>query len=188
MRQTISRSALLCCLALLPNLAFAQATLTGVVKDPSGASLPGVTVEAASPALIEKVRVAVTDGTGQYRIEDLRPGTYALTFTLQRLQRGQARGYPADGIVHRGNGCGSQGRTGGRDGDRDWRDAHRGRPEREAPDDDRQRGDPRHPEHAQLQLDGRAGARRDHQRQRHRRRHRSPHSSRFTVAGRTRAV
>ena len=44
--------------------------------------LPGVTVEAASPALIEKTRTAVTDGTGQYRIIDLRPGTYALTFTL----------------------------------------------------------------------------------------------------------
>src|SRR5262245_28887600 len=83
MRQTTLPPLLLCCFLLLPGLAFAQATLTGVVKDPSGATLPGVTVEASSPALIEKVRVAVTDGTGQYRIEDLRPGTYALTFTLQ---------------------------------------------------------------------------------------------------------
>ena len=82
MRQRTSRLVLLCSLVFLPTLAFAQATLTGVVKDPSGATLPGVTVEASSPALIEKVRVAVTDGTGQYRIEDLRPGTYALTFTL----------------------------------------------------------------------------------------------------------
>ena len=58
----------------LPLPLFAQAVIAGTVKDPSGAVLPGVTVEAASPALIEKVRSAVTDGTGQYRIEDLRPG------------------------------------------------------------------------------------------------------------------
>jgi hypothetical protein len=74
MRHTTSRLAVFCCLALLPNLAFAQATLTGVVTDPSGASLPGVTVEASSPALIEKVRAAVTDGTGQYRIEAFAQG------------------------------------------------------------------------------------------------------------------
>jgi hypothetical protein len=69
-------------LLLAPATAFAQATLTGTVRDTSGAVLPGVTVEAASPALIEKVRSATTDGTGQYRIIDLRPGTYSLTFTL----------------------------------------------------------------------------------------------------------
>jgi hypothetical protein len=57
-------------------------SITGVVRDPSGAVLPGVTVEAASPALIEKIRSVVSDGSGQYRIVDLRPGTYALTFTL----------------------------------------------------------------------------------------------------------
>ena len=68
--------------SLLPATAFAQATLTGTVRDASGAVLPGVTVEAASPALIEKTRTAVTDGTGQYRITDLRTGTYSLTFTL----------------------------------------------------------------------------------------------------------
>jgi hypothetical protein len=67
---------------LLPATVFAQASLTGTVRDGSGGVLPGVTVEAASPALIEKVRSAVTDGTGQYRIVDLRPGTYSLTFTL----------------------------------------------------------------------------------------------------------
>jgi hypothetical protein len=60
----------------------AQAAIAGVVKDPSGAVLPGVTVEASSPALIEKTRAAVTDGTGQYRVVDLLPGTYAVTFTL----------------------------------------------------------------------------------------------------------
>src|SRR3954466_10330643 len=69
-------------LLLTPRSAFAQASITGVVKDASGGVLPGVTVEAASPALIEKTRTAVTDGTGQYRIIDLRPGTYSLTFTL----------------------------------------------------------------------------------------------------------
>src|SRR5215471_10127201 len=60
----------------------AQAAITGVVKDTSGAVLPGVTVEASSPALIERVRSAVTDATGQYRIVDLRPGTYDILFSL----------------------------------------------------------------------------------------------------------
>ena len=69
-------------LALVPATAYAQASITGVVRDASGAVLPGVTVEAESPALIEKVRTAVTDGSGQYRIENLRPGAYVVTFTL----------------------------------------------------------------------------------------------------------
>src|SRR5262245_26728906 len=67
---------------LLPASAFAQASLAGVVKDSSGAVLPGVTVEASSSVLIEKVRNAVTDGTGQYRIPDLTPGIYTVNFTL----------------------------------------------------------------------------------------------------------
>ena len=66
----------------VPALAFAQASISGVVRDTSGALLPGVTVEAASPALIEKVRSVVSDGSGQYRITDLRPGIYTVTFTL----------------------------------------------------------------------------------------------------------
>src|SRR5215467_1334958 len=69
-------------LATVPASVFAQATLTGVVKDSSGAVLPGVTVEAASSALIEKSRSAVTDGTGQYRLTELLPGSYTVTFTL----------------------------------------------------------------------------------------------------------
>src|SRR5438105_13388814 len=69
-------------LMLLPAAARAQSTIAGVVKDSSGAVLPGVTVEAASPALIEKTRSAVTDAQGAYKIVDLRPGQYALTFTL----------------------------------------------------------------------------------------------------------
>src|SRR5687767_3937142 len=69
-------------LLLLPAPVFAQATLTGIVRDTSGAVLPGVTVEASSPALIEKTRSAVTDNSGQYRIIDLRTGTYSVVFTL----------------------------------------------------------------------------------------------------------
>src|SRR5688572_1381093 len=70
------------CLLLFPALAQAQATLAGVVRDNTGAVLPGVTVEATSPVLIEKARTAVTDGSGQYRITDLEPGLYSVSFTL----------------------------------------------------------------------------------------------------------
>jgi len=69
-------------LLLLPAVAWAQATISGTAKDTSGAVLPGVSVEATSPALIERVRSVVTDASGQYRIVDLRPGTYTVTFTL----------------------------------------------------------------------------------------------------------
>src|SRR5712691_9273686 len=69
-------------LTLLPAVVSAQSTIAGVVKDTSGAVLPGVTVEAASPVLIEKTREAVTDGSGQYKIINLLPGTYVVTFTL----------------------------------------------------------------------------------------------------------
>jgi len=67
---------------VVPASAYAQATLAGVVKDSSGGVLPGATVEASSPALIERTRSAVTDGNGLYQIVDLRPGTYAVTFSL----------------------------------------------------------------------------------------------------------
>ena len=67
---------------MVPASGFAQASIAGAVKDTSGAVLPGVTVEASSSALIEKTRSVVTDGTGQYRIENLRPGTYTVTFVL----------------------------------------------------------------------------------------------------------
>ncbi len=60
----------------------ADSTIAGVVRDTSGAVLPGVTVEAASPALIDKVRTATSDSQGLYRIVDLRPGDYSVTFTL----------------------------------------------------------------------------------------------------------
>jgi len=68
-------------LAIAPAV-YAQGTLAGIVRDSSGAVLPGVTVEAASPALIEKARTTVTDAGGQYRIVDLRGGIYSVTFTL----------------------------------------------------------------------------------------------------------
>ena len=74
MRRLLKHLVLLAAL-LLPSTALAQVTLAGVVKDASGAVLPGVTVEAASPVLIEKARTAITDATGQHRIESLQPGT-----------------------------------------------------------------------------------------------------------------
>jgi hypothetical protein len=68
----------------LPCVSAAQVlgTVAGTVKDPSGAVLPGVTVEATSPALIEKVRTTITDGSGQYQIVNLPPGVYTITFSL----------------------------------------------------------------------------------------------------------
>jgi hypothetical protein len=78
----IARVAVVSVCLLLPAAAWAQSSITGVVRDSSGAVLPGVTVEAASPALIEKVRSVVTDGQGLYRIVDLRPGPYTVTFSL----------------------------------------------------------------------------------------------------------
>src|SRR5687768_10834269 len=65
-----------------PSVAFAQSAITGLVRDTTGAVLPGVTIEASSPVLIEKTRSAVTDDQGRYTIVDLRPGTYAVIFTL----------------------------------------------------------------------------------------------------------
>jgi Carboxypeptidase regulatory-like domain len=80
--RILTKCVLALAVSLLPATVFAQASLTGTVRDASGAVLPGVTVEASSPALIERSRTAVTDGSGQYRIIDLRPGIYSMTFTL----------------------------------------------------------------------------------------------------------
>src|SRR6185295_16327207 len=82
MRMCLSRLLLLAGLLLLPASAFAQASIAGSTKDASGAVLPGVTVEASSPVLIEKVRTTVTDDRGLYRIVNLPPGRYVVTFTL----------------------------------------------------------------------------------------------------------
>ena len=84
-------------LLLVPSALFAQGTITGVVRDPSGAVLPGVTVEASSPALIERVRTVVTDGTGQYRIIDLRPGSYVVTFSLSGFNTFRREGVELSG-------------------------------------------------------------------------------------------
>ena len=88
MARTIARlgAGIITCVLLLPSMASAQQAsasgIAGVVRDTSGAVLPGVTVEASSPALIEKTRSIVTDNEGRYNIVDLRPGVYQVTFTL----------------------------------------------------------------------------------------------------------
>jgi hypothetical protein len=82
-----------------PHAAFAQATITGHVRDASGAPMPGVTVEAASPVLIEKARIAVTSDSGHYRIGDLRPGTYRVRFSLQGWQSREISGIELSGSV-----------------------------------------------------------------------------------------
>ena len=82
MRRVVETLLTLAFTVTIPAAAWAQATIAGEVRDTSGGVLPGVAVEAASPALIEKVRTATTDSNGRYRIEDLRPGTYTVAFTL----------------------------------------------------------------------------------------------------------
>src|SRR5713101_1894766 len=85
--------AVLVLLMALPNTAQAQSAIAGVVKDTSGAVLPGVTVEASSNVLIERTRSVVTNGQGQYTIVDLRPGVYSLSFALPGFS-----GFKRDGI------------------------------------------------------------------------------------------
>jgi hypothetical protein len=83
MRALASRIGVVLVLVLVPSAVGAQtSSIAGTVRDASGAVLPGVTVEASSPVLIEKVRTGVTDGSGIYRVENLRPGTYLVTFSL----------------------------------------------------------------------------------------------------------
>ena len=100
MRRVVLTATLLASIVLIPASAFAQAAIAGAVKDSSGAVLPGVSVEATSPSLIEKVRAAVTDGSGQYRIEDLRPGIYTVDLHAAGIQHVQAGRHRADRIVH----------------------------------------------------------------------------------------
>src|ERR1700704_1005654 len=80
-----------------PASAQERASIVGVVQDSSGAVLPGVTVEAASPVLIERVRSGVTDGSGRYAVIDLRPGTYTVNFSLPGF-----KSYKREGIVLEG--------------------------------------------------------------------------------------
>lgn len=79
----LARALLVGTMLLVPALAHAQSQIAGTVRDTSGAILPGVNVEAASPALIEKTRSAVTDGQGRYTLTELRPGVYTVTFSLE---------------------------------------------------------------------------------------------------------
>lgn len=101
MRRLLLSVATVCAAALLvPATASAQAAISGVVKDSSGAALPGVTVEAASPALIERVRTVVTDAAGQYRILDLSPGTYDVTFTMSGFKTVRRPGIILEGTFN----------------------------------------------------------------------------------------
>jgi Carboxypeptidase regulatory-like domain len=102
--QTVVRRAAVLCFSLLgiatPAVTLAQqrASIVGQVQDPTGAVLPGVTVEAASPALIERVRVGTTDSTGRFAIIDLRPGTYTVTFALPGF-----KSFKREGIILEGS-------------------------------------------------------------------------------------
>src|SRR3984893_7891287 len=98
MRRVVLCTALLCAAAcLVPAVASAQVAIAGVVKDGTGAVLPGVTVEASSPVLIEKTRTVVTDTAGQYKIVDLSPGTYQVAFTLSGFKSVRRTGILLEG-------------------------------------------------------------------------------------------
>ena len=96
-------------LAFVPERADAQSAIAGFVRDTTGAVLPGVTVEASSPALIEQARTASTDANGLYRIIDLRPGRLHGDVHAARLQRGQARRDRAARQLHRHDQLGTEG-------------------------------------------------------------------------------
>jgi len=81
----------------VPASAQQRASIVGIVLDSTGAIMPGVTVEASSPALIEQMRSAVTDGSGRYSIIDLRPGTYTVTFTLPGFRSVKREGIVLEG-------------------------------------------------------------------------------------------
>jgi Carboxypeptidase regulatory-like domain len=97
MRRLGAACFVLALFVVAPSSLFAQASLTGTVRDSSGAVLPGVTVEASSPALIEKLRSATTDGNGQYRIVDLRAGQYTVTFSLAGFSTVKREGVSLEG-------------------------------------------------------------------------------------------
>ena len=133
MLRYVKALALLVFFVAIPAAAYAQASIVGTVRDPSGAVLPGVTVEASSPALIEKTRSVVTNGTGQYAIEDLRPGTYTVTFTLTGFATVKREGIELTGSVHRHRERGHEGGRRGRDDHRLRRGADRRRDEHAQP-------------------------------------------------------
>src|SRR5258708_18998728 len=97
MHRFVRVVAAIAAILVLPSLVFAQATIAGVIRDASAAVLPGVSVEASSPVLIEKNRTVVSDGTGQYRITDLPPGIYELTFSLTGFSTVKREGLAVSG-------------------------------------------------------------------------------------------
>jgi hypothetical protein len=98
MRRVVICTAVLCAgIVLAPASAYAQAGIAGIVKDTTGAVMPGVTVEASSPALIEKTRVVVSDSAGQYKIVDLLPGTYQVSYTLAGFKTVRRAGIVLEG-------------------------------------------------------------------------------------------
>src|SRR5580700_5909701 len=68
--------------ALLPTMASAQSSISGVIKDQSGAVMAGATVSASSEVIIEGTKTTTSNGEGRYEIVDLRPGTYVVSTTL----------------------------------------------------------------------------------------------------------
>src|ERR1700752_547340 len=100
MRGLVRTFVVLSAVLLVPASSFAQqSSISGVVKDASGAVLPGVSVEATSSVLTEKVRAVVTDGTGQYRIVSLPPGTYTVTVALQGFNTVKREGIALSGTL-----------------------------------------------------------------------------------------
>src|SRR5207302_10021522 len=94
MQQRFTRGILLgvCCLVFVPALSSAQSAIVRLVTDSQGGVLPGVTVEASSPALIEGARTVVTDGQGRYRVAQLRPGAYNLESAVRGFAGGLREG------------------------------------------------------------------------------------------------
>jgi len=97
MRTFVKGLLALAILTLLPASALAQASIAGSARDASGAAMPGVSVEASSPALIEKIRTTVTDERGLFRILNLPPGTYTVTFALQGFNQVRREGIELSG-------------------------------------------------------------------------------------------
>src|SRR2546425_13214684 len=117
MLRSLKALAVTLSLLSIPASVYAQASIVGTVKDTSGAVLPGVTVEASSPALIEKTRSVVTGGAGQYSIDNLRPGTYTVTFTLNGVATFKREGVELTGPVLPTLNAGIKGRGGAGEND-----------------------------------------------------------------------
>ena len=190
MRALATGSAVIAAVFFLSTPAFSQPAVAGTVKDSSGAILPGVNVEASSPVLIEKSRTVVTDGTGQYRIVDLKPGTYTVTFTLSGFAtvKREAIELTGAGVTT----INAEMRVGAvvRNGHRDRRDARRRHPdEHETRGRAVQRGARRGTRLTHLRQHPGAGARRpvvDARREFHPVDDRDRHEFLLHVAGRTR--